>query len=231
MISATIQEEMISEYFNKCPILRVVGRVYPVEINYINKCNQCMRDAQKQNYGKKSSMVSTKNIASDFEPRQVIENEDEKAPEAIIRSKNISKVMFDSDLVAELVIRIIQSYSQNIASSLPSASLISESDIQLMKGQAILVFLSGIQAINKVSKALRSRNLASMNAYVLNLHGSMQPHHQRRVFEPAPPGQWKIILSTNIAETSVTVEDVTHVIDCGIFKEVIITTKILFCNN
>ena len=34
------------------------------------------------------------------------------------------------------------------------------------------------------------------------------------------PGEWKVVLCTNIAETSVTVEDVTHVVDCGRLKEV-----------
>lgn len=42
---------------------------------------------------------------------------------------------------------------------------------------------------------------------------------QQQVFEPAPPGQRRIILATNIAETSVTIPDVVYVVDTGRVKE------------
>ena len=50
----------------------------------------------------------------------------------------------------------------------------------------------------------------------------MPPHFnttQSEVFEPLKPGEHKIILSTNIAETSVTIDDVAVVIDSGRLKE------------
>jgi len=51
-------------------------------------------------------------------------------------------------------------------------------------------------------------------------HIWFQTGDQKRVFRPAPPGVRKIILSTNIAETSVTIDDVMYVIDSGKVKEV-----------
>ena len=42
---------------------------------------------------------------------------------------------------------------------------------------------------------------------------------QRLAFAPAPAGKRKVVLATNIAETSITIDDVAHVIDCGHVKE------------
>jgi HrpA-like RNA helicase len=141
---------------------------------------------------------------------------------------------FDAEIIAETVIRIIQTYSKrNRAAAFsqppglaqPSSASLSKSNTNPTSsgsvegtGDAILVFLSGIQAITKVSRALRQRDMTSLNAQVQLLHGSLQPEVQRRAFKKTKPGEWKIVLSTNIAETSVTVEDVTHVLDCGLVK-------------
>ena len=50
---------------------------------------------------------------------------------------------------------------------------------------------------------------------MLSLHSTTPFHLQKQIFVPTMVGQWKIILSTNICETSVTIDDVTHVIDTG----------------
>jgi HrpA-like RNA helicase len=54
---------------------------------------------------------------------------------------------------------------------------------------------------------------------VLPLHSSLTSEEQQRVFAPAPPGKIKIILATNIAESSVTISDVIAVVDSGKVKE------------
>lgn len=80
---------------------------------------------------------------------------------------------------------------------------------------AILCFLPGWEDIIKVKKLLPRMN----DAYVLCLHSRLQDSEQRKIFSRPPPGIRKIILATNIAETSVTVDDVVFVVDAGIHKE------------
>ena len=53
----------------------------------------------------------------------------------------------------------------------------------------------------------------------LPLHGSLAPREQQRVFQRAPTGKRKVIVSTNLAETAVTIDDVVYVLDTGLCKE------------
>ena len=54
------------------------------------------------------------------------------------------------------------------------------------------------------------------NLTVVMLHSQMAPSEHKRAFEPSRGGQRKVILSTNIAETGVTLNDVIYVIDSGL---------------
>jgi ATP-dependent RNA helicase DHX36 len=81
---------------------------------------------------------------------------------------------------------------------------------------AVLVFLSGFQDIKVVHEILERRGLPG--ARLIPLHGSMPTVSQREIFQRPPPGTRKIVLATNIAETSITIDDVTVVVDCGIHK-------------
>lgn len=56
--------------------------------------------------------------------------------------------------------------------------------------------------------------------YIVMLHSQVVTFDRSSIFRQAPPGYTKVILSTNVAETSLTIDDVTHVIDSGKVKEV-----------
>jgi len=86
---------------------------------------------------------------------------------------------------------------------------------------AVLVFLTGWDDIVKVTDLCANDKLLgdASKTLVLPLHGSLPSSNQKAIFDRPKPGIRKIILATNIAETSITIEDVVYVIDCGKAKE------------
>jgi len=86
---------------------------------------------------------------------------------------------------------------------------------------AILVFLPGWQEISEVTMMLQdTAPFSDTSRYlVLQLHSGIPSRDQKRVFQRPPHGVRKIVLSTNIAETSVTIDDVSFVVDSGRAKE------------
>ena len=86
---------------------------------------------------------------------------------------------------------------------------------------AVLIFLPGLDDILSVRDAIQadSRRLDPRKYEIFILHSQMQSSDQKRVFLPMGAGRRKIILSTNIAETSLTIDDVVFVIDSGKVKE------------
>lgn len=86
----------------------------------------------------------------------------------------------------------------------------------------VLVFLPGYDDIVNVNDLLMERiecGALSRDTEVFMLHGKMQAIDQRKVFQHLPQNVRKIILATNIAETSITIDDVVYVIDSGKCKE------------
>ncbi|RAL04765.1 RNA helicase [Aspergillus ibericus CBS 121593] len=79
----------------------------------------------------------------------------------------------------------------------------------------ILIFLPGTMEIERCLNAVRR----IPNAHPLPLHASLLPADQRRVFLSPPKGKRKVIAATNVAETSITIEDIVAVIDTGRVKE------------
>jgi ATP-dependent helicase HrpB len=84
------------------------------------------------------------------------------------------------------------------------------------RGQ-VLCFLPGRREIDAAATAV-ARLPGLGNTEVVPLHGGLDGDAQDHAVRPAPPGQRRVILATNIAETSLTVPGVSVVVDSGLVK-------------
>jgi HrpA-like RNA helicase len=81
----------------------------------------------------------------------------------------------------------------------------------------LLVFLPGEKIIKDCMKTL-SLGPAGQYLHLIPLYGRLGKEEQERVFDVPPRGKTKVVVSTNIAETSVTIDGITGVIDSGLSK-------------
>ncbi|KAM3341197.1 pre-mRNA-splicing factor ATP-dependent RNA helicase DEAH10 isoform X1 [Capsicum galapagoense] len=103
------------------------------------------------------------------------------------------------------------------------AALITIFQIHLEEGPGdILVFLTGQEEIESVERLIheRLRQLPESSRKLLTfpIFSSLPSEKQMKVFMPSPPGYRKVILATNIAETSVTIPGIRYVVDPGLVK-------------
>ncbi|KAF4606324.1 hypothetical protein EYR38_000377 [Pleurotus pulmonarius] len=125
----------------------------------------------------------------EFGERTNLQEDDIRAIQAVSRNDRV-----DYQLIAGLINHIIKHEAKS----------------------AILVFLPGTQEIRQCIEAIRA-SVPSGSTDVFPLHANLSSDEQLRVF--APTKKWKIIAATNVAETSITIDDVVHVIDSGKVKE------------
>ncbi|KAK0546257.1 DEAH-box ATP-dependent RNA helicase prp22 [Tilletia horrida] len=104
------------------------------------------------------------------------------------------------------------------------AALITVMQIHLSEPPGdILVFLTGQEEIDTSCEILYERMRALgpsvPELIILPVYSALPSEMQSRIFEPAPPGARKVVLATNIAETSITIDGIYYVIDPGFVKQ------------
>lgn len=92
--------------------------------------------------------------------------------------------------------------------------------IQALADQSgsILVFLPGQAEIRRVNDQLKEQLDGRSDILLCPLHGELDLSAQRAAIEPAPAGKRKVVLATNIAETSLTIDGVRVVVDAGLAR-------------
>ncbi|KRV65646.1 ATP-dependent helicase HrpB [Pseudomonas citronellolis] len=83
---------------------------------------------------------------------------------------------------------------------------------------SLLVFLPGQAEIRRVAEQLGEALAERDEVLLCPLHGELELSAQRAAIEPAPPGKRKVVLATNIAETSLTIDGVRVVVDAGLAR-------------
>ncbi|PWN54139.1 P-loop containing nucleoside triphosphate hydrolase protein [Violaceomyces palustris] len=114
-------------------------------------------------------------------------------------------------------------YSEEACADYVSAAVQTVWEIHLKEPQgAILVFLTGREEIDSCLQSLADRGLdlppGSPTLHLLPVHAGLSTEEQIAIFEPPPRGSRKCLVATNIAEASITIDDVKYVVDCGFVK-------------
>ncbi|HET7023170.1 MAG TPA: ATP-dependent helicase HrpB [Xanthobacteraceae bacterium] len=101
----------------------------------------------------------------------------------------------------------------------PIERQVADAAMRALRAEAgsLLVFLPGAAEIRRVETLLRER-LDDPSVDVVPLYGALDTEVQERAIAPPPPGRRKVVLATSIAETSLTIEGVRVVVDCGLAR-------------
>ncbi|KAL7276155.1 DEAH-box ATP-dependent RNA helicase prp22 [Rhizina undulata] len=115
-------------------------------------------------------------------------------------------------------------YTKEPESDYLDAALITVMQIHLSEPPGdILLFLTGQEEIDTSCEILYERMKALgpsvPELIILPVYSALPSEMQSKIFEPAPPGSRKVVIATNIAETSITIDQVYYVIDPGFVKQ------------
>jgi len=184
LMSATLNSELFSSYFNNAPIFEIPGFTYPVNEVYLEDIYELI----------------------DFEPRyEPSKKEKEKnytKEDEEMWGKYYSTKGYNSN-----TLRKIQKYdreSSKVSANIINYELIGKVVEYICNKEStgdILIFLPGVMEIRKCMEALRNMFIPALE--ILPLHANLTPQEQYKVFKEFK-NKRKVIVSTNVAETSVT---------------------------
>ncbi len=101
----------------------------------------------------------------------------------------------------------------------PIERQVADAVLQALRAEtgSVLAFLPGAGEIRRTETLLRER-VSDPTVDIVALYGALDADVQDRAIAPPPPGRRKVVLATSIAETSLTIEGVRIVVDCGLSR-------------
>ncbi|WVQ82755.1 hypothetical protein IAT38_004887 [Cryptococcus sp. DSM 104549] len=202
LMSATIDPTLFQTYFldprgRAAPVAEVPGRTFPVERHYLDS------------------------IVAD------LQNTPSHLGGWVFREKNVME--YCSKELSPNPAMTAKGTGMELEIPYPLVALTVASVLKQSEDGHVLVFLPGWDEIKKVAEILQGGaghghllglNFSDTRKFSIHyLHSTIPADEQKAVFRPPPPGVRRIILATNIAETSVTIPDVVYVVDTARVKE------------
>ncbi|KAJ2330142.1 hypothetical protein IWW51_000133 [Coemansia sp. RSA 2702] len=219
LMSATIDVGLFSMYFDGCPVVDVPGRSYPVRSMFLEDI------VEESGYvldpaGPYAARDDTRRaVTARGEYVDVRMSGEGPGVWSTISRMRADRV--DLDLIAHLL--------RGMCAADNEPARWAEYCRAHVPAGGVLVFLPGIYEIRRLALALQSDAVISRSALVIPLHsafagdrpGSSPMTYQELAFAAAPAGRRKIVLATNVAETGITIPDVTVVVDCGLANQMV----------
>ncbi|KAJ3402528.1 ATPdependent RNA helicase [Chytriomyces hyalinus] len=192
LMSATINSELFSSYFSGAPVLNIPGFTHPVQDVYLDEA------LRLTNYVPEAYKYRPSQDANEPESTPATSNSlNSKAASWVLRKESPNNPV-DYSLISA-IIRYVCETADNEG--------------------AVLVFLQGAMEIKRCIDTIQSEIGAMFRLDLIPLHSQLSARDQAKVFRRPAKGVRKIVVSTNVAETSITIEDVVYVVDAGRVKE------------
>ncbi|XP_050298612.1 putative ATP-dependent RNA helicase DHX57 [Anthonomus grandis grandis] len=224
LMSATLNANLFSQYFGEIPVISIPGRTFPVEQYFLEDILEetgyvledgseyCRKIKNDQEYVE--AMMAEYDLSVD-KPRDNIKDENLSVRQMMARYEGFSirtcKNLFlmDSDKINNDLIENVLMWIVSGKHNYP-------------KTGTILIFLPGIGEITALYDQLvvhEEFGKRKGKYIILPLHSSLTSEEQAAIFRKPRNKERKIVISTNLAETSVTIDDCVFVIDSGKMKE------------
>ncbi|KAK7416763.1 hypothetical protein QQX98_004955 [Neonectria punicea] len=203
LMSATVDADRFSAYLDGAPVLNVPGRTFPVQVRYLEDAIELTGFTAGTSQNDK--LIDLDDDLAESEPEgpksDISKSLAGYSPKTRASLAQYDEYRIEFDLIVQLIARIA-------------------TDDQLQPfSKAILVFLPGIAEIRTLNDSLLGDPRFQKEWLVYPLHSSIATEDQESAFLIPPPGMRKIVIATNIAETGITIPDVTCVIDTGKHRE------------